>query len=137
MAPETGRHVDAQQMLAMTGFVEPGHQHNRRMLYDQLYGLLPRDPNVRVQIYTSEILPGGYTDWHVHNGPAFFLVLQGQLTVEFQEGVRHYTAGDTYVEPIGVIHRAHNPDPTTSFICVGFVLTPPDREPVVNIKQPW
>jgi quercetin dioxygenase-like cupin family protein len=137
MADETREPHVAQQMLPLTGFVAPGHQHSQRVLYDQLYGLLPRDPTVRVQMYTSELLPGGCTDWHVHNGPAFFLVLQGRLTVEFQEGVRHYTVGDTYVEPIGVVHRAHNPDSTTSFICVGFTLTPPDREPVINIKQPW
>jgi quercetin dioxygenase-like cupin family protein len=124
-------------MLQLTGHVEPGKQYNRHLRYDQFYALLPRDPNVRVQIYTAEIVPGGYTDWHLHNGPAFFLVLQGRITIEFQETVRQYTVGDAYVEPIGVIHRAHNPDPATPFLCVGFALTPPDREPVVNMKQPW
>ena len=45
--------------------------------------------------------------------------------------------GDAYIEPIGVVHRAVNPDPEHSFACVGFVVTPPDREHVVNVKEPW
>jgi hypothetical protein len=26
-----------------------------------------------VQIYNAEIVPGGYTNWHCHNGAAFFV----------------------------------------------------------------
>jgi quercetin dioxygenase-like cupin family protein len=90
-----------------------------------------------VGIYTSEIAPGGTTSWHLHNGAGFFLVLQGRVTIEFKDYTRHYQAGDAYAEPIGVIHRAMNPEPDIPFLCVGFVVTPKDRDHVVNVKEPW
>jgi hypothetical protein len=45
-----------------------------------------------------------------------------------------------YTEPIGKVHRAENPDPEVDFICIGFNLTAPAREMVVNLpgeQPPW
>jgi hypothetical protein len=42
-----------------------------------------------------------------------------------------------YTEPIGVLHRVINPEPEIPYLCVGFVVTPKDREHVVNVKEPW
>ena len=123
--------------IQLTGLLGPGMMHNRVMRFDELYESLPKDASVQVGIYTSEIAPGGQTSWHLHNGPAFFLVLQGRVAIEFKDSTRHYQAGDAYVEPIGVIHRATNPEPEIPFICVGFTITPKDRDPVVNVKEPW
>ena len=123
--------------IQLSGLLGPGMVHNRNMRFDELYEFLPKDASVRVGIYTSEIAPGGQTSWHLHNGAAFFLVLQGRVTIEFKDTKRHYQAGDAYAEPIGVIHRAINPEPEIPFICVGFTVTPKDREPVVNVKEPW
>ena len=123
--------------LQLSGLLEPGMMHTRRMHFDELYEQLPKDASVRVGVYTSEIAPGGATSWHLHNGAGFFLVLQGRVTIEFKDTTRHYQAGDAYAEPIGVIHRAVNPEPEIPFLCVGFVVTPKDREHVVNIKEPW
>ena len=123
--------------VQLSGLLAPGAVHNRVTRFDDLYESLPKDASVRVGIYTSEIAPGGATAWHLHNGAAFFLVLQGRITIEFQDSTRHYQAGDAYAEPIGVIHRAVNPEPDIPFICVGFVVTPKDREHVVNVKEPW
>jgi hypothetical protein len=73
--------------LALDGFVPPGHAFHRNLLFDAMYASLPRDPNVKVQIYNAEIVPGGFTNWHCHNGAAFFVALQGQFEGHFQEGV--------------------------------------------------
>jgi len=43
--------------LKLDGMVPPGHN----LLFDALYSSLPRDPQVKVQIYNAEIVPGGYT----------------------------------------------------------------------------
>ncbi len=32
---------------------------------------------------------------------------------------------------------AVNPEPEVAFLCVGFVVTPQDRDHVVNVKEPW
>jgi len=73
--------------LKLDGIVPPGHGFHRNLLFDQLYASLPRDPQVKVQIYNAEIVPGGYTNWHCHNGAAFFVALQGLFEAHFQEGV--------------------------------------------------
>ncbi len=46
--------------LKLDGIVPPGHGFHRNLLFDQLYASLPRDPQVKVQIYNAEIVPGGY-----------------------------------------------------------------------------
>ena len=73
--------------LKLDGIVPPGHGFHRNLLLDTLYASLPRDPQVKVQIYNAEIVPGGYTNWHCHNGAAFFVALQGLFEAHFQEGV--------------------------------------------------
>ncbi len=73
--------------LKLDGMVPPGHGFHRNVLLETLYASLPRDPQVKVQIYNAEIEPGGYTNWHCHNGAAFFVALQGLFEAHFQEGV--------------------------------------------------
>src|SRR5215469_9047023 len=107
--------------LQIAGLLEPGMLHNRVTRFEQLYDLLPKDPSVRVAIYTSEIAPRGATAWHLHNGAAFFLVLQGRVTIEFQDHTRQYQTGDAYAEPIGVQKQKLNTKPEIPFLCVGFV----------------
>jgi len=136
MTDENPQHFEP-LALQFTGLLEPGVMHSRVMRLEELYNALPKDAAVRMGVYTSEIAPGGSTSWHFHNGAGFFLVTQGRVRVEFKNTTRSYQAGDAYIEPIGVIHRAVNPDPEHSFACVGFVVTPPDREHVVNVKEPW
>ena len=123
--------------IQLSGLLEPGMMHNRVMRFEEIYESFPKDASVRVGIYTSELAPGGETSWHFHNGAGFFLVLQGRVTIEFKDSTRHYQAGDAYTEPIGVIHRAVNPEAEIPFLCIGFVVTPKDRDHVVNVKEPW
>ena len=67
------------------GWCRPGQGFHRNLLFDAMYASLPRDPQVKVQIYNPEIVPGGWTNWHCHNGAAFFVALQGQFE-GFTEG---------------------------------------------------
>lgn len=124
--------------LPLEGYLKPGEQLHRNVLFEQLFASLPRDPQVKVQIYNAEIAPGGFTNWHLHNGATFFIVLQGMFEAHFQEGILiKAKAGDVYSEPIGKIHRGHNPHPTIPFLCIGIGLTAPDREHVTNVEKPW
>ena len=124
--------------LQLSGYVKPGLGLHRNVLFDQLYGSLPKDPQVKVQIYNAEIAPGGYTNWHCHNGATFFVALQGLFEAEFQEGILiRAKAGDVYSEPIAKFHRGHNPHPELPYVCIGICLTPPDREHVTNVEKPW
>jgi hypothetical protein len=79
--------------LKLDGIVPPGHGFHRNLLFDALYSSLPRDPQVKVQIYNAEIVPGGYTNWHCHNGAAFFVALQGIFEAHFQEGAAGESEG--------------------------------------------
>ena len=125
--------------LKLSGFVPPGEEFKRNMLLDMMYASLPRDPQAKVQIYNAEILPGGFTNWHQHNGPAFFVALQGLFEAHFQEGALvKARAGECYVEPIAKFHRGHNPHPELPYLCIGIALTAPDREHVTNSAVcPW
>ncbi|MEI9805289.1 MAG: hypothetical protein WDN48_13700 [Pseudolabrys sp.] len=69
--------------LKLEGFVPPGYGFHRNLLFDALYASLPRDPEVKVQIYNAEIVPGGFTNWHCHNGAAFFRRLAGPVRGAF------------------------------------------------------
>ena len=125
--------------LKLSGYTKPGQELFRNVLFDQLYGSMPKGDEVKVQIYNAEIAPGGFTNWHCHNGATFFVALQGQFEAHFQEGVLvKAKAGDCYSEPIAKFHRGHNPHPDLPFLCIGFCLTAPDREHVTNsIERPW
>jgi hypothetical protein len=56
------------------------------VLFDQLYSSIPKDPEARVQVYTAEIVPKGWTNFHCHNGATFFLALQGILRPILRKG---------------------------------------------------
>jgi len=125
--------------LKLRGYTKPGQELFRNVLFEQLYGLLPKDPEVRVQIYNAEIAPGGYTNWHCHNGATFFIALEGIFEAQFEEGILvKAKAGDVYSEPIGKFHRGHNPHPTMPYLCIGVCLTSPDLAHVTNVDvPPW
>jgi quercetin dioxygenase-like cupin family protein len=125
--------------LRLAGYIKPGQELFRNVLFDQLFSAIPKDPQVKVQIYNAEIAPGGYTNWHCHNGATFFVALQGVFEAEFQEGVLiKAKAGDVYSEPIAKFHRGHNPHPALPYLCIGICLTAPDRDHVTNaVTRPW
>jgi quercetin dioxygenase-like cupin family protein len=122
--------------LQIQGLVPPGQQLYRNVLFDQLYASIPKDPEAKVQIYTAELAPKGWTNFHCHNGATFFLALQGVFEAHFEEGILiRAKAGDVYSEPIGKMHRGHNPHETLPYLCVAFCVTAPDRDHVTNVIQ--
>jgi quercetin dioxygenase-like cupin family protein len=123
-------------LIDFDGLLPADVPHVRRVLYEAPYDLLPRDPSVTITVYIGVHNPKSYTDWHYHNGSSFFSVLQGRIEVEFADEVRSFSVGDVYSEPIGKVHRAHNPDPEVKFVCVGFNATPPGRELVTTVEEP-
>ena len=123
--------------LKLSGYVGPGRALYRNVLFDSLFESLPKDPSVKVQIYNAEIAPGGYTNWHCHNGATFFVALEGMFEAHFEEGVLvKAKAGDVYSEPIGRFHRGHNPHRSMPYLCIAFCVTPPDRDHVTNVDAP-
>jgi quercetin dioxygenase-like cupin family protein len=123
--------------LQLYGYLHPGDHLFRNVLYEQLCESLPKDSAAKIQIYNAEIAPGGYTNWHCHNGTTFFVALQGVFEAEFEEGVLvRAKAGDVYSEPIGKFHRGHNPHPTMPYLCIGVCITPPDKEHVTDVDAP-
>ncbi len=120
--------------LALSGTVPDGKQAHRNSLFDGLYASFPRDPQARVWIYSFEFLPGAYTDPHLHNGATFFVLLQGEFEAHFDDGtVLRAKAGDVYSEPIGKIHRGHNPRRDMAALGLSFSVTSPDREHITNV----
>ena len=62
------------------------------------------------------LAPKGWTNFHCHNGATFFLALQGVFEAHFEEGILiRAKAGDVYSEPIGKMHRGHNPHETLPY----------------------
>jgi len=71
--------------------------------------LFPKDPETKVQIYTAEIAPQGWTHFHCHNSATFVVAPQGMFEAHFEDGVLICAkAGDVYSEPIGKMHRGHD-----------------------------
>ena len=130
--------VDESLRLRLDGYLRAGEPFNRNVLFEEIFTSLPKDPAAKVQIYNAEIAPGGFTNWHCHNGATFFIALQGIFEAHFQEGVLVTAkAGDVYSEPIAKIHRGYNPHPHVPYVCIGIAITAPDREHVTNVEKPW
>ena len=123
--------------LRLGGYLQPNQQLHRNVLFEQLCASIPKDPQVAVLIYNAELAPGGYTNWHCHNGPTFFVALQGIFEAHFDDGnVLTAKAGDVYSEPIGRFHRGHNPHRELPYLCIAFCLTSPDLPHVTNREMP-
>ncbi len=83
-----------------------------------------KTPKQRCRSTPPEIEPKGWTNFHCHNGATFFIALQGIFEAHFEEGVLiRAKAGDVYSEPIGKMHRGHNPHDTIPYLCVAFCVT--------------
>lgn len=53
--------------------------------------------------------PGEETGWHKHDVPMFGYILEGEVTVAYEEaGTRVYRKGDAVLEAIGTPHNGRN-----------------------------
>jgi quercetin dioxygenase-like cupin family protein len=69
----------------------------------------PQFENSEITIAKITILPGYSTGWHKHNFPVFAYVLQGTLTVEFENNFpKQFIAGSSFPEVINTLHNGSN-----------------------------
>ena len=122
--------------LQVTGLLPEDGSHIRQVLFDEIESRLPRDPEARINIQLSELNPGRTASWHVHNGIVYFVLLRGMVSLQYEGRTEHYTAGDVYTEPIGVVHRALNPHPEIPAALIGFWLTAADRPHITEVSAP-
>ena len=122
--------------LQVTGLLPPEAAHIRQTLLEAVEARLPREPEARVNIQLSELAPGRTASWHVHNGIVYFVLLRGIVTLQYEGRSDHFTAGDVYTEPIGVVHRAFNPHPEIPASLVGFWVTASDRPHITEAGEP-
>ena len=102
-------------------------QLSRRDIVEKLDG---KDARVTVQEVAIE--PGGRVLPHRHTGPVFGYVLEGEYEHALNdEPVTTYTAGDTFYEPSGCVHRVtRNPSARTKTRLLAVILHPRDAEKV-------
>lgn len=131
--------IPAELIWELAGRLKEGEEFVRTTLFDELVSSIPKEPQVRALVYHSELAADVAVPWHIHNGPIFALLLQGEIILQFPGEAEpgqeyHYKAGDVFVEPIGAVHRAINPNPAVPMISLAFQLTPPDRDHIVNVS---
>jgi quercetin dioxygenase-like cupin family protein len=122
--------------LQLTGLLPEDGSHVRQVLFDEIEARLPREPEARVNVQLSELGPGRTASWHVHNGVVYFVVLRGLVSLQYEGRTEHYSAGEVYTEPIGVVHRALNPHPDIAAALIGFWVTAADRPHVTETNAP-
>jgi quercetin dioxygenase-like cupin family protein len=120
----------------INGLVPEGGSHVRQVLFDQIETRLPRDPKARINVQLSELNPGKTASWHIHNGVVYFVLLRGIITLQYEGLSEHYSPGDVYTEPIGVVHRALNPHSEIPASLVGFWVTASDRPHISETGEP-
>lgn len=79
-------------------------------------------PNPEVTSVILTIPPGGKTDWMTHPVPGYLYVLEGKLTVEFEDGHRlNFNAGQAFMQARTKWHRGLNEGNTPmKFLAVFF-----------------
>lgn len=137
LGPSHPIHQYRELKMQLGGYLQRGQSLHRNRLLDSLYAFVPKDPEIRVQIYNYEITPKGFTNWHIHTGATFYLTLQGMFEGHFEEGILvRGKAGEVYSEPMGKVHRGHNPHPELILQGIGIALTSPLIEPIINVEAP-
>ena len=67
----------------------------------------PGKPKITAAIVTME--PGASTGWHRHEAPLFAMILEGELTLDYGQGVtRQFKKGDTFLEAFKSSHQGTN-----------------------------
>jgi quercetin dioxygenase-like cupin family protein len=80
-----------------------------------------QNPSVRAIEITME--PGEVTGWHQHHAPLFAYILEGEITVTYEEiGKKVYRAGDGLLEAMDVTHRGANTGEGPARILAVFLL---------------
>lgn len=92
------------------------------------------NPSVRAVEITME--PGEVTSWHQHHAPLFAYMLQGEITVTYEEiGKKVYREGDGLLEAMNVTHQGENTGDGPAKILAVFLLGD-GEEAVVEEEAP-
>lgn len=148
-APNDLDRIDLNDFIKLTGRATEDVPFYRHYLWEILEDRLPRGPLARVRYHISEVLPSTWSTWHVHNGPAYHVVLQGTMGIERvgeepprpdPRAVYEYRdlvkAGECITEPIGLPHRAGNPNPDRTLIVLSLLVADSDRAHIVPVGEP-
>ena len=98
-------------------------QVSQREIIEKLDG---KDASATVRLVTFE--PGQEDSAHRHAGPVFGYVLEGEDEHAMDgEPTKTYTAGETFYEPSGVVHRvARNPSAKSRTRLLAVIVHPRD-----------
>jgi quercetin dioxygenase-like cupin family protein len=80
--------------------------------------------------------PGAVTGWHFHPGQDFVYVVEGSLVME-AKGTAPVTlsAGQTYVTPAKLVHRASNPSKSAEAVAIAVSIVPDGQEASTPAQQ--
>ena len=69
----------------------------------------PKTDKAEMASVLVEIQPGTENGCHMHAVPTYVLVLEGTMTVEFEDGARQtFKAGSGFLEVVNTVHSAKN-----------------------------
>ncbi|GAA0782397.1 cupin domain-containing protein [Roseibium denhamense] len=79
--------------------------------------------NPSVHAIELTLQPGQVTGWHQHKAPLFAYILQGEITVTYEEiGKKVYREGEGILEAMSVTHRGENTGDTPVRILAVYLL---------------
>ena len=69
----------------------------------------PKTDKAEMASILVEIQPGKENGHHMHSVPTYVHVLEGTMTVEFEDGARQtFQAGNGFLEAVNTVHSAKN-----------------------------
>lgn len=95
-------------------------------------------PQANPSVHAIEITmePGEVTGWHQHHAPLFAYILEGEITVTYEEiGKKVYREGEGILEAMNVTHRGENTGEQPARILAVFLLGD-DGKAVVDEAAP-
>ena len=100
---QTGPSVRADQDIKVTPVMKGDTTiGGQRILY-------PKSEKAEMASVIVEIQPGRESGRHLHPFPTYVHVLEGTLTVEFEDGTRqHFEAGKGFLEVVNTWHNGRN-----------------------------
>lgn len=132
--------------LQLHGLWSDEDPHFRKIMFEFLDDRLPKGAQARVRFHMNNIRPNAWAEWHIHNGPSYHLVLQGRVAIERigeepptpawryrPDYMPEYHAGQAFTEPVGLVHRAGNPDSKVEVVSVSFLICEIDRNHIIKL----
>lgn len=81
-----------------------------RAILEELTKALPKTPEHLIRVLEATVQPGDASVWHTHRSPPIVYVIEGTFRLEMDgRPPVTLTAGQSMVEPLGVVMRAVNP----------------------------